>query len=94
MDQIGDPNNSPPDIYEAHCRKLVKSSGDYNYHCEHGMMKVYHSSTISSEGATYATALRNFDCMKFLRDGLCMVMVDGCHRHRSIETFTDKDVVQ
>lgn len=55
------------------------------------MITKYSSTTDNPEGAECAAALHNVDDMKFSKDGDFMIMLDECHRSRSLEMITDKD---
>lgn len=49
------------------------------------MKKVYFFSTVNPEDEPYATALHNVEEMKVLKDGYCMVIVNGHHQRHSVE---------
>lgn len=48
-------------------------------------MKVYFSSKISTEGATYATPVHTGECIECLKDTYCMVLLNERHQCHSIE---------
>lgn len=42
---------------------------------------------------SYTTAVHTVDGKKVLKDGHCMIMLGGCHRHRSIKMVQKEDMV-
>lgn len=87
VDEIADPSKSLSDIDETHCRALDESFRHYIYSYQRNMMTLYLRSFINSEGGTNATSVHNVDGMELLRDGYCIAMLDGCHRHCFVKSF-------
>lgn len=55
---------------------------------------MYAFSTVNPEGATYATTVHNANGINALKDSYCMIIRDGPHWHRSVETRRDEYTVQ
>lgn len=55
------------------------------------MLTVYFSFTVNPEVATNPIVVYTVDFMKLLKDGNCMVMLDGRHRRCSVEMLGDED---
>lgn len=58
------------------------------------MVTVYVLSSINLESATYAAAKCTVDCTKVLKDGYCMVMLNGRDLRRSVEMSQNEDEVK
>lgn len=58
------------------------------------MTKVYFSATVNSEGETYLIAVLNVERMRLLKASYYMVMLDGSHPYRFVESFIDEDGVE
>lgn len=73
---------------------LAESFCDYNYDYARYMAIVSFSSTISPKGATYATAARNADSIKLLKDVFCMTIFAEHHRRHFFKMRRDEHDVE
>lgn len=92
VNQIVHPNNPHRNINEAHCHTLAVSFCSYKYNYGRYLMIVYFSSAIDREGVIYDSAIDNIQDKNVLNDSTFMVMLDGRHRHNSVEMLRDEDV--
>lgn len=88
--RIVDSNNLLRDIDEPRCHDLGESLRNYKYEYAREMMKAYSTTTVNLEAARYATVVHTVDSMTLLKDSFCTVIIDGCHRHRSVEMLRNK----
>lgn len=91
MYEIADPINPLRDSDEKHCRALANYLRNYHYNCARGMMMMYVLSAVSLDGATLGAAVHAVENSKLLKDGYCMVLLDGRHPRHCVETVREKN---
>lgn len=85
MNRDTDPNNSPRDFEELYCGALAKFFYIFNLYYAHGMMAVYTLFTVTTEGATYATAVDIFNGNKASNDNYGIITHDGFNWRSFVE---------
>lgn len=90
VDEIADPSNPLCNTDGAHCHPLAELFFEYEHYCASSMMTVYLLSTVSREGTSYCSGARTVDGKALLKDGYCMMMLDGHHRCSSVDMLQEE----
>lgn len=88
------PNDSLPGFDEAHFRALAESPCNYDYGYVRVMMKAYFSTTVSLEGAAYATTVPTVDSMELLKMAIAYSCSMCAEESRSEQVLRVEDGVE
>lgn len=91
MGPVVDPTKLLPIVDEAYCCAPAEPFRNHRYDYARGMMMVYLSSTVNSEGTTYVTAVYTVNYMMLLKDGYCMLMLDAHYWYRSVKWLRNQE---
>lgn len=88
-DEIVDRSTPLPDTNEAQCCVLTEWYRNYMFGYARRMTMVFFCAAVRPDGTTCASVAHNVYKMKFLKNGYLIAMLNGRHRHDSMEVSKD-----